>query len=126
MRGSPIGLKGANVFIRRLDSVGEAGKVFESTCERGWEDKEWNKYNKNRLVYGGDQGNRYCVSPAIEWRYDSSSLCAPAGQYLSYAIFQKDDVVIAIYETEGGSADRIGTRTNDAIQNLVSKIENSY
>lgn len=120
-KDAPIG-RGVNVFIKRFDSLEQARGTFERSCRYGWRHEDWNSYNQDRLISGGELDSQYCVSPAIEWRYDTSSLCAPSGEYSSYMIFQKKDVLIAIYEYETSNPDRVGTLTNEAIQLLVKEI----
>jgi len=78
--------------------------------------------NKILIKYDGEQDNQYCASPIVEWRYDLSSLCALSGEYQSFVIFQKGDVLVAFYENSSYKIEA-GTYTNEAIQELVSKIK---
>lgn len=113
----PIGEVGTKIFLQRCESVADAGSTFEYLCDNGWADDEWNSQYGGFVILGGEGDRRYCASPAVEWRYDVSSLCALSGEYESYVILQNEDVVIAIYEmTRNG--DEIGALTNEAIQEI--------
>ena len=118
----PLGRNGANVFLKRYNSTESAESDFTQICDNGWLYNPWNLYNKKRITYGGEENNQYCASPAINWRTDPSSLCSLSDDHWSYVIFQKRNVLIAIYENERNNGSNVGTHTNNAIQDLADNI----
>jgi hypothetical protein len=122
IRDVPLGLRGANTFLKRYPSESSALQAFAEICQSGWLDEDWNRQFRTRVTYGGDQGNQFCASPIVQWRYDASSLCSLSGQFWSYVIFQKADVLVAIYEDESTGLADAGVFTNEAIQSLADRI----
>jgi hypothetical protein len=119
-----VGVSGAEVYLKRSASVPAARQEFTQTCDNGWRDDDWNRQYRKRITYGGEQDNRFCASAVVEWRYDLTSLCVLSGNRWSYMIFQKGNVLIAIYENETGGLGRTGTYTNEAIHDLANSILN--
>ncbi len=113
----PVGESGTNIFVQRFNSIEEARANFEHECKTGGAVGHWN--DQSKFSYGGEEDNQYCASYAREWRYDATSLCTPSGVYESFSVFQKKDIVIAIYESTSGE---IGTPTNRAIRQLTDKL----
>lgn len=118
----PLGENRANTFIKRFISTEDARINLEHGCEKGWGFERDNRYNRDYLQYGGQKDNRYCISPVLESRRDTMYLCSPSGVYMSYVIFQKKDVVIAIFEYDQRGSDYIGASTNQSIEEVIAAL----
>jgi hypothetical protein len=106
-----IGRRGVFTNVERFPSVAEAYEEFHIECEHA--------HYKPRVTYGGQGDNQYCVSPVDTGRSDPEGFCLPSGDYRSYVIIQKDDVVIEIYEE---SIVRNSSRKDEVIAQLAAEI----
>jgi hypothetical protein len=69
--------------------------------------------------YGGSGYNQYCVSYWKEYRYSTDVFCQPTGMYASYVIFQKENVVITIWEN---SKNTQNNHKDEVIKLLAEKL----
>lgn len=81
-------LGGGTLSIGLLNTIQQAHREFASACAHLLYKKQGD------IIYGGETGNQYCFSYIREMRSSTESFCRPTGEYTSYAVFQKDRLVI--------------------------------
>lgn len=106
-----IGRIGVFTNVERFPTIEAASSQFYIECER-------RPYRPDN-VYGGQDDNRYCISYVETVRADPEGLCQPLGQYASYVIIQKGNVIIALYEL---SDQRTSTAKDEAIRRLADEL----
>lgn len=82
------------ITFRLANNLESSRKNFEIYCT-----KESSGWASSNVEYGGSQDNQYCISYIQQYRTSPESLCRPMDQYVSYVLFQKDRLVIELFET---------------------------
>ena len=108
----------ALVFLKRYNSRDEANDWFEMMCEQN----TLYEPDLSAFTYGDEGDDRYCAS-YVEERLSSveEGFCRPLGEYQSYVIIQKNDIVIEVYEDS--AKEKTSTIKDDAIQKLAGELK---
>jgi hypothetical protein len=75
------------LFVNYWTKIEHADSDFKNVCESI-------VYQKESTKYGGEPGNRYCISKVRKMRASTDELCLPRGEYESFVVFQKRNLVI--------------------------------
>ena len=112
------------IFVSQYDSIQEADSVYEHLCQNGWTDEDWNSYGDENFSYWNEGNNRYCASHTLQPRRSVEYLCEPTGRYNSFVIYQKEKLVVAIYESTMDEKE-VGSLTNEALRKWVDELNNT-
>ncbi len=91
-------------LILEKDSL-EASKYINSECESPL------FIDKTRIIKGGIEDNRYCISYIKEIRDSIEVFCLPRNEYSSFVIFQKGRLIIFL--------DEFSTVPNTSNKNII-------
>ena len=110
-----MGRNGVWTDVRRWEDLDTARHEFQYRCT-----SRFYKPSLADFAFGGERNDRFCVSYVQTARADPEGLCSPLGYYYSYAVVQRGDVVISVYER---SEDQKSRAKDEAIQQLAREIE---
>ena len=114
-RGEWVGgdFYGVRVDMELLADSQAANDLFTDECDNGFVSKS------SLFEYGGEEGNQYCISHIHEYRASTDSFCRPLGEYISFVVFQKGNMVIRIWEE---TKDKDSTAKDDVIELLAEEL----
>ena len=75
--------------------------------------------DSSEIEYGGDGENQYCISYVKEIRGSVDTFCMSTGKYVSFVVFLKGNLVIAIREE---TRDKDSTVKDDVIELLAQEL----
>ena len=101
------------VYLDVYSDIQSANNAFTGECEG------WSFNDPSQFDYGGEEGNRYCISYVKEYRYSIDAFCRPTGEYVSFVVFQKGNLVIRIWED---TRDKDSTAKDDVIELLAQEL----
>lgn len=107
-------LYSVKVDLELLSDIQSANDIFIGECEH----PSFN--DRSRIKYEGIDGNQYCVSYVQEYRYSIEEFCMPTGEYVSFVVFQKGNLIIRIWED---TRDKNSTAKDDVIELLAQELE---
>jgi len=93
--------------------------IYTAYDDFNWECEDWLFNAQSRFEYGGEEGNRYCISYVQQYRASPDSFCRPLGEYISFVVFQKGNMVIRIWEE---TKDKDSTVKDDVIELLAEAL----
>jgi hypothetical protein len=98
------------ITFRLANNLESSRENFEIYCT-----KESSGWASSSVEYDGSQDNQYCISYIQQYRTSPESLCRPMNQYVSYVLFQKDRLLIELFETIHSDTGRDLIFSKDAI-----------
>jgi hypothetical protein len=107
------GLYSVKVDLELLSDIQSANDIFIGECEH----PSFN--DQSRFTYEGNDENQYCVSYVQEYRYSIDAFCEPTGEYVSFVVFQKGNLVIRVWED---TRDKNSTAKDDVIELLAQEL----
>lgn len=81
------------VDIHLFDSTASAGRYYELMCAHGFYRSDMDQFQLE-----GTSTNRYCMSYVEEHRRTSVASCGPSGDYNSFVLLQKSNIVIRVHQ----------------------------
>jgi hypothetical protein len=113
--GENTNLSGIVVYFWFVNASDSPADKFTWECEHAW---GWS--TTDDFVFGGSTDNQFCVSYVNETRSTPDAFCMPTGEYESFVVFQKGELIITIRER---SLDKHSQAKNKAISLLAQSIK---
>lgn len=103
------------VYFRFVNASDSPADEFLWECEHAW---GWG--TTDDFIFGGGTNNQFCVSYVNETRSTPDAFCVPTGEYESFVVFRKGELIITIRER---SLDKHSQAKSKAISLLAQAIK---